>query len=81
MEDVINAEFLLKIIAFLISSIIALIVYSWNKFEKKQDQVISSLSMFAEEFVSVKKDTEHLKQGMGEIKLEIRAIKQKVKIA
>lgn len=77
---IVDIELLLKIIACLVGGIVALIIYTWSRFEKKQDQVIVQLSTFLEEFVEIKKDTEYLKKDVGEIKLDIHSIKKKVNL-
>lgn len=78
--DVVDIEMLLKIIAFLVTGIVALIIYTWSRFEKKQDQLISGLAMFTEEFVAIKKDTEYLKKDIGEIKIDLHEVKKKINL-
>lgn len=78
--EIVDIELLLKIIAWLVGAIIGLMIYTWLRFEKKQDQLISQLTMFIEEFTELKKDTEYLKKDVGEIKLDIHSIKQKINL-
>lgn len=90
-EQIVDIALLLQIIAWLVGAIVALIIYTWirferkqdkiiERFEKKQDEIIYQLTTFIEEFIEIKKDTEYLKKDVGEIKLDIHQIKKKVNL-